>query len=138
MTTLSEAISPAWRAFQKSAPVRIAPARSIDHYEQLVALMNELLEVVGDNEDHPDMDLLDLVSQLVSDFESEQVTIADASPAAVLRHLMTEHGLTQCSLKAEFGSQSVVSDVLNGKRRINARQAKALATRFNLSSGVFI
>jgi HTH-type transcriptional regulator/antitoxin HigA len=51
---------------------------------------------------------------------------------------MEEHGLTQADLKAELGSQSVASDVLNGKRQINARQAKALAARFKVSSAVFI
>jgi HTH-type transcriptional regulator/antitoxin HigA len=32
----------------------------------------------------------------------------------------------------------VVSDILNGKREINARQAKALAARFGVSAGVFL
>ena len=33
-------------------------------------------------------------------------------------------------LAIELGSQSIASEILSGKRNINARQAKALATRF--------
>ena len=138
MTNLGSTVSPAWRHFQATTPVRIAPARNAADYEWLVELMNDLLDEIGDNENHQDIDLLDLVSQLVSDYEAEHVIIADAAPAEVLRYLMAENGLTQASMKEVFGSQSVVSDILNGHRQINVRQAKALAARFNVSPSVFI
>jgi antitoxin component HigA of HigAB toxin-antitoxin module len=41
-------------------------------------------------------------------------------------------------LAEDFGSQSNVSEVLSGKREINARQARSLAARFGVSSAVFI
>jgi len=138
MMSISAAVTPAWHAFQSCTPVRITPIRNADHYDQVVALMNALIEDVGDNESHPNIDLLDLVSQLVADYEAEHVDIPDAPPAAVLRYLMTEGGLAQADLKAELGSQSVVSEILSGRRKINVRQAKALAERFRVSPSVFI
>lgn len=48
-----------------------------------------------------------------------------------------QHGLKQGDLAEEIGGQSVGSEVLNGKRAINARQAKALAGRFGVAT-VFI
>ena len=42
---------------------------------------------------------------------------------------MDQHGLRQSDLP-EVGAQSVVSDVLHGRRRLNLRQVKALAQRF--------
>ncbi len=45
--------------------------------------------------------------------------------------------LTQSDLP-EIGSQAVVSEVLNGKRDLNVRQIRALATRFGVSPAVFI
>jgi HTH-type transcriptional regulator/antitoxin HigA len=51
---------------------------------------------------------------------------------------MERHGLKQTDLSAEIGGQSVVSEILAGKREINARQAKALAVRFGVSAAVFI
>ena len=64
--------------------------------------------------------------------------VPDAAPREVLRLLMKEHGLTQTALRDELGGQSVVSDILKGKREINSRQAKALASRFGVSPAAFI
>lgn len=47
-----------------------------------------------------------------------------------------EHELAE--LAAELGSQSVVSEILNRRRQINARRAKALAQRFDVLAAVFI
>lgn len=135
---LDTVVAPAWQAFQQSLPVRLVLPRTAAHYKQLVALMNALLDDVGDDESHPNIELLDLVGHLVSSYEDEQIVVDDSDPAVVLRYLMEEHGLTQADLKPELGTQSVASEILSGRRVINARQAKALAKRFNVSAGVFI
>jgi hypothetical protein len=46
-------------------------------------------------------------------------------------------GLQQADLP-EVGSQSVVSEILNGKRDLNVRQIRALVKRFHVSPAVFI
>jgi HTH-type transcriptional regulator/antitoxin HigA len=51
---------------------------------------------------------------------------------------MEQNGLTQADLRTELGGQSVVSAILNGKRALNSRQAKALAARFGVSPAAFI
>ena len=56
--------------------------------------------------------------------------VPEAAPRPVLRFLMEQHGLEQSDLSEEIGGQSVVSEILEGKREINARQAKALAAVF--------
>jgi HTH-type transcriptional regulator/antitoxin HigA len=50
---------------------------------------------------------------------------------------MQEHGLRQSELP-EVGSQGVVSEVLAGKRQLNARQIAALAKRFAVPAEVFL
>ncbi len=45
---------------------------------------------------------------------------------------MQENNLWQTDLADIFGTQSVVSEVLGGKREITKKQAKALAERFSL------
>ena len=64
--------------------------------------------------------------------------LPDADPSQVLRFLMEQHGLKQADLADEVGTQSVVSEILNGHRHINTRQAKALAQRFGVSASAFI
>jgi HTH-type transcriptional regulator/antitoxin HigA len=100
--------------------------------------MNGVLDIVGDNEKHELAGLLELLGQLVEDYEKEHRVIPDAEPREVLRLLMEQNGLKQIDLADEIGRQSVVSEILSGKRRINARQAKALAARFGVSAAAFI
>ncbi len=51
---------------------------------------------------------------------------------------MDENDLKQKDLEELFGSQSVVSKVLSGKRSITKVQAKKLAERFRMSTDAFI
>ena len=131
-------IAPAWHAFQSVLPVKIGTIRNDADYERVVAFMNSLQDVVGDDEAHELADLLDLVGQLVEDYEATRHVIPDAAPHEVLRFLLDQHGLKQSDLASEIGGQSVVSDILSGKRAINARQAKALAVRFGVSAVAFL
>jgi HTH-type transcriptional regulator / antitoxin HigA len=50
---------------------------------------------------------------------------------------MEEHSLSQSDLP-EIGSQGVVSEILNGKRKLNVRQIQALAKRFKVSPATFL
>lgn len=129
---------PAWNAFQSALPVRLAAIHSQAEYDRALEFMNQLLDVVGDDEEHELADMLELLGQLVEDYESTHHNLPAAEPGQVLRFLMGQHGLKQTDLAAELGAQSVVSEVLNGRRQINVRQAKALAERFGVSSSVFI
>jgi len=52
-------------------------------------------------------------------------------------NLRAEDGLRQSDLP-EVGSQGVVSEVLAGKRKPNARQVKALAQRFRVAAEVLL
>jgi len=131
------ALGPAWAALRKASGNRLGPIRTRAQYERMWRLLQRLVDVVGDDERHELADLLDLVGDLVEAWEASHVEIPEAEPRAVLRLLMEQHGLKQGDL-AEIASQSVISEILAGKRRVNARQAKALAGRFAVSAAVFL
>ncbi len=133
-----EELSPHWRALQARASVKLRTIESERHYRAMVAFMNELLDEIGDRSTHPLMGLLDVVTTLVREYEEQRVTMPEASPVDVLRFLMEQHDLRQSDLAEIFGSQSNVSEILGGKREINARQARALAKRFGVSPAAFI
>jgi HTH-type transcriptional regulator / antitoxin HigA len=134
----SNTIAPAWNAFQNALPVKIRPIHTAQEYKRVVSFMNDLLDVVGEDEEHELADLLELVGQLVEDYDNHHHAISDAAPRDVLRFLLDQHSLKQTDLAAEIGGQSVVSAILNGKRDINARQAKSLAVRFGVSVAAFL
>jgi HTH-type transcriptional regulator/antitoxin HigA len=133
-----EDLAPAWRELQSQTHVKLRAISSERHYKDMVSLMNALVDRVGDRENHPLSGLLDVVSAFVSAYEEQNVEIPRASPAAILRFLMEQRKLRQIDLAGDFGTQSNVSEVLSGKREINARQARALAIRFGVSAAVFI
>lgn len=131
-------LAPAWRELEARTPVKLRAITSERHYRAMVEFMNDLLDDIGDNESHPLAGLLDVVTTFVHEFEERNVEIPDAKPADVLRFLIEQHELRQSDLAEVFGSQSNVSEILSGKREINARQARLLAKRFKVSPAAFI
>ena len=81
---------------------------------------------------------LDIVTCFVHDHEERNVGIPEAEPHVVLRFLTERHDFRQSDLVEVFGSQSNVSEVLNGKRKINARHTRVLGAKFGVSPAVFI
>lgn len=122
-------------AFDRLAHLR--PIRSAKEYDRTVALMNYLLDVVGEQEDHAFAGLIDLISKLVEDYDASHDTIEASEPNEVLRYLIEMRGLKQGDL-AELVPQSNLSAILAGKRKISATLAGKLAKYFNVSPAVFV
>jgi HTH-type transcriptional regulator/antitoxin HigA len=133
-----DSLTPAWRELANRAPVKLSTIQSERHYRAMVDFMNKLLDKIGDRENHPLMGLLDAVTIFARDYEGRNIEIPDAEPSSVLRLLMEQHDLRQTDLAKIFGFQSNVSEILNGKREINARQARVLGKRFGVSPAIFI
>jgi len=81
--------------------------------------------------------LIELLTLLVEDFESRHYAVPEAGPLDIVRHLMEAHGLRQKDLADVFGTESIVSDVLNGKRNLTKEHIRKLSGRFNVSPAVF-
>jgi antitoxin component HigA of HigAB toxin-antitoxin module len=62
----------------------------------------------------------------------------DPTPADTIRFLMEQNGLSQKDLWGLLGGKSHTSEVLNGKRKVNNRQAGLLAKRFKISPSAFV
>lgn len=129
-------VQTAWQGLNKLVP--LGAISSEKDYKRRVAIMDELLDRIGANESHRLMPLLDLVTKEVEAYEAKHQTLPEAAPAEVLAFLMEEHSLKQADLAEELGGQSIVSAILNGKRELNTRQVKALASRFRVSPAVFL
>ena len=61
------ALQASWQVFDSMAHLR--PIYTEADYYRTVKLMNALLDVAGEDEDHPLSSLLDLVADLVSGYE---------------------------------------------------------------------
>ena len=130
-----KALQKTWAAFDRVAHLR--PIRTDDEYDRTVALMNYLLDIAGDQEDHALSGLLELVSELVEDYDASHYTIEASEPKEVLRYLIETRGMKQGDL-AEIVPQSNLSAILAGKRKISATLAGKLGRYFNISPAVFV
>jgi len=79
----------------------------------------------------------ELLALLIEDFESKHYQLGKSGPLDVIRHMMEENGLRQKDLVDVFGTESIVSEVLNGKRALTADHIKRLSARFSVSPAVF-
>jgi HTH-type transcriptional regulator/antitoxin HigA len=114
-----------------------SPVRDDAHYAELLAFVDEVFEKFGHDDRHPIFTLVGLVAERIREYEDQAHPWPDEStPASRLAFLIDSHQLNQKDLP-EIGPQSVVSEILSGKRQINLRQASALARRFGVPMEVF-
>ena len=92
----------------------------------------------GDNLSPEEDKLLDLLSDLIENYEDKVYPIEDAPPVEMLKFLMRENNLKQGDLLHVFGSSGIASEVVGGKRSISKAQAKKLAEFFKVSVELFI
>lgn len=117
--------------------VPLGTLRTKKDYARAVAMLDEIIDEIGEDEKHPMAELADALSVFVEKYEAEHMAIPTASLSAILKFFMNQHGLRQTDLP-EIGSQGVVSEVLAGKRALNTRQIGELAKRFGVSPAVFL
>ena len=129
-------ISTAIKHWKYIAPVIHEPMNQSD-YEQLSNLLDNLLDVVGENESHELIGLVDVISHMISIYDENENSIGYASGVTALKFLMTQHHLKQTDL-SDIASQGVLSEILNGKRKLNLNQIKKLALKFNVSLDTFV
>ena len=126
---------PAWERFR--AVTDIASIRDEAHYRRMVAMLEALLDEAAGDESHPAMGLVDIVGDLIEDYETQHHPLPPVTGLQALTFLMKQHGLAQSDLP-EIGSQGVVSEILAGKRELNMRQVRVLGERFAVSPATFI
>lgn len=132
MSALIKQASEHWRYV---APLLSKPSNE-DDYDALVEALDELLTVVGDDEAHPLASLASHIGDMLEAYDEANRPIPKGSAVEVLGYLMREHGLGQGDLP-EVGTQSVISEILGGKRQLNVRHIRALSERFSVPVDVF-
>ena len=80
MNTLADdidahALEAAWGELDRVA--RLRPIHDDASYDHAVALMNRVLDVMGDNEQHPLAGLLELLATLVGNYEQKHYALGD-------------------------------------------------------------
>jgi HTH-type transcriptional regulator/antitoxin HigA len=82
-------------------------------------------------------DYLNLLGTLVYEYEEKQEPIPDIYGVELLKALLDEFGMRQKDLVPVFRTESIISDILKGKRQLSARHIQELAQFFHISPAAF-
>jgi HTH-type transcriptional regulator/antitoxin HigA len=106
--------------------------RDLEHFAGLLESLDRI-----ERELTPEERALEtLRSRLIEDYD-ERVELPELPPHRVISLLMEQKDLRQADLLPVFGSRSVTSDVLRGRREPSKAHIRKLAEFFHLSPAVF-
>ena len=130
MTAL--AISPDYLLSRFKAPTVVRSEKQNEQYISALSQLESKKQLTAE-----EARLAELLTLLISDYEDKNYQLPAAEPREVVRELMRANGLRQKDLVDVFGTESIASEVLNGKRELNKEQIKRLSGRFRVSPAVF-
>lgn len=124
------------RLVAKAAPRVI---RTEEENERALAIVESLMEKGEHNMTAEEGELLDLLTNLVRDYEATAYPPREKSkPHKMVTFLLEQRGLTAKDLWPVIGSKGRVSEIVAGKREISKEQAKKLAAFFRVGVELFL
>ena len=117
----------------RTLPAVIRSEKENEHYTSLL----EELDHKGPKLSAAEQRLADLLTLLIEDFEERHYALKPATPIAALEELMAANDLQQKDLLDVFGTPSIASEVLSGKRRLTTGHIRRLSRRFHVSPELF-
>ena len=114
-----------------------AVIRSEAENARYIAMLEEL-DTKGNRMTAAERRMADLLTLLIENFEEKHYALKASSPVEVLNELMLANGLKQKDMLDVFGTTSIISEVLHGKRQLTTEHIRRLSRRFHVSPEVFI
>ncbi|NES21234.1 MAG: transcriptional regulator [Symploca sp. SIO3E6] len=108
-----------------------------EEYEQAIERLNNLIDEIGTDEQHPLYNLLDTLGTLIEAYEAEHYSIPNCRGSDVLAYLIEEHELSLSDLP-EIGTAETIEAILSKEQPLNLSQIQHLAQRFQVQPQVFL
>jgi HTH-type transcriptional regulator / antitoxin HigA len=103
--------------------------------EQVQAVIDALIDKGNLTSDEKDD--LDALGTLVYDYEQTLEPFPDIYGIELLKVLIEERALKQKDLVPVFRTESIISEVLHGRRQLTSRHIQELAAFFHVSPAAF-
>jgi HTH-type transcriptional regulator / antitoxin HigA len=113
-----------------------AVIRSQAENERCIRLLEEL-DRKGTRMSAAERRMGELLTLLIEDFEEKHYALKAASPLEVLKELMQANSLKQKDMVDVFGTPSIVSEILHGKRQLTTEHIRRLSRRFHVTPDMF-
>jgi Predicted transcription regulator containing HTH domain len=119
----------------------MAQIKSEAAYKAALKRIEELLPLVNDNtpEDDPNYLELDMISDMVEEYEDVHYPISKPTLIDVIKLRLYEMGITQTKLAEMLGlSNARVSEILNGKSEPSLKIGRELSRQLNIDPSVIL
>ena len=119
----------------------MAQIKSEAAYRAAMSRIEELLPLVNDNTpvDDPNYLELDMISDLVEEYEDVHYPIGKPTLIDVIKLRLYEMGITQSKLAEMLGlSNARVSEILNGKSEPSLKIGRELSRQLNIDPAVVL
>ncbi len=111
------------------------PIKSEEDFEKTQEIVDKLLDKEELTEE--EQDYLFVLGMLIHEYEEKQDLVPDICGVELLKVLIEETNLKQKDLVPIFKTESIVSDILKGKRKLTVEHIQKLGEFFKVSSAVF-
>jgi HTH-type transcriptional regulator/antitoxin HigA len=103
-----------------------------------LARARALVDRLWQSDDPADIARLAAQARLIAAYEESQWPRRPPSTAALIRHLMEQHGLTRADMVPILGTPSRVSEVLAGKKGLSMAMVQRLRARFHVPADLLL
>ncbi len=114
---------------------KIEPIRSERDYERALARAGTLM---GSDPGSPEGRELDILADLVEQYELEHYPMEELDPVDMLQLWMEEEELTPEDLAAYIGSPAMVAEILSKKRSLTEPMARALSKDMQIPAALLL
>jgi HTH-type transcriptional regulator / antitoxin HigA len=115
--------------------MEIRPIKTEEDYNTSIRRIEVLW---GAKKDTPQGDELDLLVTLVESYEMKHYPIAPPDPVDAIKFRMEQMDMTKADLVQYIGSQSRVSEILNGRRKLTLGMIRALYKGLRISAEILL
>ena len=112
-----------------------------EQYDWAIKRVEELLPMVSDDMplDNPKLIELELLSNLVADYEEEHYPIAAPTLVETIKLRMFEMGLTQSKLAEMLGlSTARMSEIITGKGEPSLKTGREISRKLNIDPAIVL
>ncbi len=115
--------------------MEIRPIKTEQDYNTSIRRIEALW---GAKKDSPQGDELDLLVTLVESYEMKHYPMAPPDPIDAIKFRMEQMDMTKADLVQYIGSQSRVSEILNGRRKLTLGMIKSLYKGLRISADILL
>jgi HTH-type transcriptional regulator/antitoxin HigA len=115
--------------------MEIRPIKTEEDYNTSIRRIEVLW---GAKKDTPQGDELDLLVTLVESYEMKHYPIAPPDPVDAIKFRMEQMDMTKADMVQYIGSQSRVSEILNGRRKLTLGMIKSLYKGLRIPADILL